>query len=212
MTRSRKVGALAYAPRMSAKGSGSFDESAERDGVDEGAEQVDVDERGESKFQQTLLVSVITATATALLTALGTGGIGLLLAHQEAQREDEVALREARAEVYSEYLNAVDAYATSQYERRMECETDTNNAISPDHPCTVMLDDLQEDRFAYQTATSNMYVYGTAEALELVNGFQGYFSGSSYTGEWDFRTGDQSEYNALYSEFLDQMRTDIDSI
>lgn len=126
----------------------------------------------------------------------------------EARNQD---LRDLRRPVYSEFLDAANAYAVAHTRRQEECKVGTDIPAVKGQPCTVgLMTKLQSARFDFQGAINRMESVESTEADRAAGKVTAALPPSLPLPNSAPAEGpvNQVAFRAAYVEFIDVMRCD----
>lgn len=168
----------------------------------------------------------MTTDQSALVVAVFTAWLGLagvvwsthsqMGASREQQREQfeearEQDLRDLRRPVYSEFLDAANAYAVAHTKRQEECKVGSDLPSVEGKPCTVKrLTDLQAARYDFQGAINEMATVETVKAGRVVDRVAAALPPSLPLPDFSPAEGavDHEAFREAHREFIDVMRCD----
>lgn len=113
--------------------------------------------------------------------------------------------RTLRREAYTEYRNALDAYATHAALREETCAPGTDDPLSEGRPCEPLLEEYQNSRFVFQREVNDMQLVASEEARYLVSMIAGVLPRANVglTGMPEDRGVPRRLFSDLYILFID---------
>jgi hypothetical protein len=127
--------------------------------------------KAERKLQLTV---ALVGVAGALFGSLIGGTVAVAVQYLQFEQDEDAEARAVRAKAYADFLDSANAVAASVTAMRAclpellelpEKET----TLSASHPCARAYNTLVNDRYEFQGAINDVYIYGSDDAVQAAN-------------------------------------------